>query len=143
MNKCQCVSAKQYLMRYKYINTTITDLFAQRSALLDIAYKVTTKTDGDVVSNSNVSDKVGTSVAKLVDLSKQIDNEIDLLYNVKQEIISSISKIYDDTLELLLTKRYINCKTFEQIAVEMNYTYQWVCALHGRALEKICKIINS
>jgi hypothetical protein len=35
----------------------------------------------------------------------------------------------------VLYKRYIECKRFELIAVEMNYDYDYVRKLHVKALE--------
>jgi hypothetical protein len=32
-------------------------------------------------------------------------------------------------------------KTWEQIACEMDISYQWVCKLHGRALQVIDKML--
>ena len=45
--------------------------------------------------------------------------------------------VFDKRLRTLLELRYINCMTFEQIAVAMSYSYKQVCRLHGKALLEI------
>ena len=47
-----------------------------------------------------------------------------------------IAKIVDE-LQTLLELRYLCFRTWEQIAVEMNYDLSWVHRLHNRALNKI------
>jgi len=41
-----------------------------------------------------------------------------------------------------LTYRYINGKTWEEIAVEMHYTYKWVHVLHGQALAEFENVLR-
>ncbi len=54
--------------------------------------------------------------------------------DLKQKITREIDSISNDEYRLLLTLRYLNYDTWEQIAVKMGYTYQWVHVLHSRAL---------
>lgn len=42
----------------------------------------------------------------------------------------------NETETCILRYRYIHGYTWERIAVTMDYSYQWVCELHGRALQK-------
>ena len=53
-----------------------------------------------------------------------------------------IEKLDDDVLKVILYKRYFRGCTFEQIAVEINYSWRWPCKLHGRALQKLNEIIR-
>lgn len=55
-------------------------------------------------------------------------------------IYREISQAIDDsdcneTEQCILRYRYIHGYTWERIAVIMEYSYQWVCELHGRALQ--------
>lgn len=56
------------------------------------------------------------------------------LYAYKAEAEERIEGIENDDYKLLLTLRYLRFKTFEEIAVEMGFTFQWICELHKRAL---------
>lgn len=75
--------------------------------------------------------------------SRIIDERIDELYAVKCEIFKAISRIEDGTLRTLLELRYLSFKTWEEIAVEMSYSYVHVVHnLHPQALKKIKELIE-
>lgn len=81
-------------------------------------------------------------MVQYVDLEKKIDERVDELHMVKVEILNAINTVPDCTLRTLLIERYINFKTWEQIAVNLNYTYRQTVRLHGRALEIIKDVIE-
>lgn len=72
----------------------------------------------------------------------EIDRQIDELVRVKTEILKAISRLTDGRYREILRLRYLDGKTFEQIAVEMCYSWRHVCTLHGRALLKMEVIVN-
>ena len=80
-------------------------------------------------------------IVSYVDFSKLIDKRIKELFDIKGEITSAISKLKNRRFRTILIKRYINFETFEQISVEMNYSYVHICRLHGEALEKMKDVI--
>lgn len=64
------------------------------------------------------------------------------------EIYSQISKAIEDSggteaEKCVLRYRYIHGYTWERIAVTMDYSYQWICELHGRALQKFIIPLDS
>lgn len=67
-----------------------------------------------------------------------------LLWSTRMDVIDTISKVTSATCHRLLTMRYVELKTWEQIAVDMHYTYQWVSdGLHDQALEMVEDILSS
>ena len=81
-------------------------------------------------------------------MQNEINRDIDRLVDVKREVMAVVDQL-DPTCIELLTKRYFDFKTWEQIAAEMGYSYQWVCGivngkpgLHIQALGKVQKIID-
>ena len=86
---------------------------------------------------TGTSDKVQSTIEKLEAQENKINQKVDLLYKVKEDIEKALYTVKDDTLRVLLRYRYINGLTWEKIAVNMHYTYQWVCKLHGEALRKL------
>lgn len=60
-----------------------------------------------------------------------------------QKRIATIEQIDDATEYDILYKRYVKHLTLQQVSEELNYTYEWICKLHGRALEKIQQIIET
>ena len=82
-------------------------------------------------------EKMCNAVDKIIEAKNRVSDELETLEATDREIIGTIDKITDWTLHTLLYERYINGKTWEQIAVQMNYTYRRVTQLHGKALSAV------
>jgi hypothetical protein len=91
---------------------------------------------------SGKCDRLGDISASVIDLIDEYAAEITELLTVKAEIKDVIDNVKDDKCRLLLEWRYLNLVTWERIAVEFNMTYQGVCKMHGRALKKVCELIE-
>ena len=74
---------------------------------------------------------------RVADYELLIDKKIDKLLEIKQEIIEAVNEVEDSTYRTLLLAYYVNCKTWEQVAEELNYNLRWIYRLHGRALQAI------
>ena len=57
------------------------------------------------------------------------------LEKVRDVIIGQIHNLHDDRYISVLFKRYVEIKSYELIAVEMNYSFDYVKELHRDALE--------
>lgn len=129
------MTAKEYLQQYKLLGSRINAKCEQLERLRELSTKVSAEQGSG--AHSGVSDRVGSIVAKICDTEAEINEMIDKLLGLRAEIEHTIAAVPDETLRQLLELRYINCKTFEQIAVEINYSYMHVCRLHGKALAQI------
>lgn len=76
----------------------------------------------------------------MIALEGQINTKIDEILKTKQRVEEVIQTVQDGTLQEALDRRYILRETWEQIAVHMNYTYQWTCSLYGKALKELIVI---
>lgn len=130
------MTAKQYLQQIKKINVVINCKQKELDSLNDLTQSITNSYKFDSVQSSGDKDKIGNAVAKMIDLQRSINEDIDRLVDLKREIMNKIETL-DGTYLDLLYKRYFEFKTWETIAVEIGYTYQWVCELHGKALQKL------
>ena len=74
---------------------------------------------------------------KVLEIDVEIKREIYELQTVRQEIRSALDQLEDENLKLLMEYRYIDGMTWEQVAVEMHYSYMQICRLHGKALKTI------
>ena len=75
------------------------------------------------------------ALARVYEFEEMIENRILALYTVKHEIHTEIDKITDPRYRTLLIHRYINLSNWERIAIEMNYSYDYVKKeLHSAAL---------
>ena len=134
------MTAKEYLSQYRYINININSKIAQQQRLRELATCVSPSSEGG--GHSGVSDKVGSIVAKIADLDAEISAEINKLVDVQRDIMQTIGKVDDERLRIILTERYINCWTFEQIADDIHYSYMQTFRLHGQALVAVQNVIE-
>jgi hypothetical protein len=130
------VTTKEWLNRAKNIDAEIGRLLREKRKAWERAVSVTSRLNANNVSGTKDPHKYDTLVA----YENLIDAKVDELYAVKQEIMAAINNVQDSTLRALLTERYINGKKWEQIAVELHYTYCHVVQnLHPSALNEIAK----
>ena len=129
------MTAKEYLSRYRRLNAYIDCKVEEVAQLRDLATRLTPTKMFD--HNGNTTDKVGRTVAKIVDLENEINSQIDELIIIREEIVKTIEQVQDERLRAILMKRYINGDKWEQIAVDMSIDLRFIYRLHGRALQKI------
>jgi len=82
------------------------------------------------------------TVSLIVALENEVLNDINRCVRLKKQIRLIINDIDDLKLKAILQKRYVELKTWHEIAVETNYTTRQVTNLHGQALavaEKVSK----
>lgn len=136
------MNAKEYLKQIKRYDTLINNKLEELQRLKDLSTKITTSLSLTKVQTSGNTSKIANSVEKLIDLQEEINDDIDKFIDLRTEVISNIDKIQNSDMCNVLYKRYLDLITWEQIAVDMHFTSQWVHKLHNRALKEIQEIID-
>lgn len=135
------MNAKEYLNRYRHINSYIDCKLEEIAQLRNKATRLSPTAMFD--RGGNVSDRVGRTAAKIVDLEREIDGEVDKLTEIRDEIANTISQIDDIDIRTVLEYRYINGWNWRRIAAKMQYSEDHVtCYLHRKALCQVEKIIK-
>lgn len=134
------MTAKEYLGQYRRLKTDIDSKTEQLEELRGLAESVSHSTGTEC--SGGTSDKVGKTVAKIVDLDNEISCQIEKLLELKGKIEGMIAKVDDPVLRQLLTLRYINGRKWEQISIDLNYSRMQIYRLHGNALEKVKNVIE-
>lgn len=137
------MTAKQFLSQARRIDKRIDNYVEEITQLLTLATKTTPSNAQERVQSSGTGDKVGDGAAKIADLQKEMDEWVDELLIKKEEIRKVIEQVDDTDCYDLLYKRYILYKKWEQIAVDKDITTMGVWKMHGRALKKVEKILES
>lgn len=94
-------------------------------------------TFGERVQGTKDPDKFTSGVAKIIELEKVIDADIDVLVDMKiqaREMIESLDNVID---KVVLYKHYFEGKTYEDIASEVYYSSRWVKKVHDDAIDKL------
>lgn len=126
------MTTKEWFSRGRRLDDHINSLLSTRDKLKASAESITPNYDGLVVDGTKDPHKYDGLVA----MEDMIDREIDRLYDIKQEILTVVLQMQDTRYRDVLTKRYIDGLSWEQIAVDMKYDYFYVKgALHGNALK--------
>ena len=128
--------AKESLSRYRWQNDRIN---AKLEQVAELRRKAQTVSSGssDGSHSSTPYDRIGEITARIVDLEREINEDIDRSIDVQREIRAAIARVTDERLQSLLEYKYINGYTLEEIAVRMDYSYPQICRLHGRALQSV------
>lgn len=130
------MKAKQYLRSLRlldiFINQKIKEMEGLEHSRVSLGSMDYSR---DRVQTSPEPDASYTHVVDhIADLQAEINREIDRYVDRKHRIINQIQGLEDHRYVDVLYKRYVEGKRLEVIAVESNYSYQYVRELHGRAL---------
>lgn len=132
------MNTKQWLSRGRGINREIDALLETKRQMYEQLISITSAPTGDVVSGTKDPHKFD----KLVELGDRIDRRIDELAGIKTEILDAINKLDDWRYREVLRSRYIDMKQFEQIAVDMHYSWRQIMRVHGSALQAMERVIE-
>lgn len=134
------MKAKAYLKQIEYMDAKINTRLEEVERLNALATKTTSVMGGERVQSSGSQQKMADCVTRIADLKAEINKEIDRFVKRKQEALKIMDEHCDPDCINLLYSRYFQYKAWEQIAVELNYTYKWVSGgLHQRALAQVQK----
>ena len=126
----------KYLSQYKYLNKEIDrkieSLEFWKNKILNI-----TSTLSDMPKSNKRSDTIATGIATINDIEEEINKEIDELIELRKEIEDKINAVDNPKLREILKCRYLDCKSWEEIAYKNNITWRHVYRLHEKALDEI------
>lgn len=136
-------AAKDFLKQVRLCDIHINNKLEEKARLQALALKITSSWSSEHVSGSGNQDKMGDAIAKITDLDREIDMEIDSFINKKRTVKAVIGKVDNPDQLDILYKRYIQYESFEQIANELNMSYRNVCNIHGKALQSVIELMKA
>lgn len=136
------MTAKQYLGQIERLDRMISNKTIEIQQVENQLYNIKSIMNDCKVQTSGSKDRLGDSVSKLVDLQNELSNLIDSYVAKRQEIIKIIEKVRETNRYDLLFKKYVEQKSFEQIACEMNYSLVHIKRIHKLALDEVNYIIK-
>lgn len=142
MTEMTVKEAKDYLLQIRLLDAQIDCMLSNVDSLRESLLRITPQLKQDVVTGGSSHDRMSSTIAKIVDLEKEINIKVDAYIDKKAQIIRMLEKVRNPDYLQLLQKRYIEYQSLEEIAAEKHYTYRWICELHGRALQTFAKILN-
>ena len=138
------MSAKKHLREIAILDRRIENRKKELEKLRDeILSPKPIRYDADLVKSGTPSDTMADAVAMYVDMEHEIDALIETLVTKRHKIVGEIERLEDPRYIQLLMLRYVEMKTFEEIACEMNYSYRQTTRLHGYALQAFDRCVLS
>lgn len=120
---------KEILKNYRILCEEITMLEKEIEDLLNRGVILT--------DEAGESDPTFTATVKITDLRKILQKQRDKCCSLRLEIERVINGLERPIERLLMRKRYIEGKRWQQIALEMNYSYRHITKMHERILASI------
>ena len=134
--------AKSYLMQVELYDTHINNKLEELARLKELTRHITSSIKDVPVSGGGNQDKLGSAIAKIVDLENEINEAVDAYIDKRREVGKTLELLEDADQVSVLHKRYFEYKAWEEIACEMHMTFRNVCYIHGRALQAVYVLLK-
>lgn len=129
------MTAKEYLCQFHILNLKIESYRRELNHLRYISSSLPgSKFDAMPGTHSNQS-RIEICVCKIIDLERQIEEEINKSITLQKEIHNLIEEMEDTQEKMILRLRYIESLKWEKIAEELNYSSVQVYRIHKKALK--------
>lgn len=130
------MTKKEWLSRARHIDKEIKALEEAKQGLYERATKSTATMNATGGTQGSYEPYKAEEYAIC---AAEIDRAEKRLQAVKIEVLAAINSIDDpdSTLRTILIEYYVSCKTWEQIAIDIGYSYRQTTRKHGEALTKI------
>ena len=127
---------KEKLRQHCWIMKNIKQLEDQLFEIETRATRITPCLKQDIVTGGLIQDKMGNYVAEMVEIKEKINQKLQPAYKLRKEIEDAI-EVLDEREKYLIRMKYINCMKWEDLAVDMGYTWRHMHKLHAKILKKL------
>lgn len=131
------MTAKEYLSQAFHIDQRISSKLSQVMRLREAATSCTATLSDMPRPDSSNQQRMADTICKIVDLEREINEDIDRLVALKAEARRAINAVSDPDQQLILELRYLCYKPWNEIMTELGYSEATIYRLHGEALKKI------
>lgn len=133
------MSAKEFLRSVRRMDELIDRKQRQLERLAELraqAESCTVALSPDKVQTSGRNSAENIMV-RIIDLQYEINADIDKYAELRKNAYRMIDSLDDSRYVGLLYRYYLEQKTWEEVAVEMKYSYRRIMQLHGYALNAL------
>lgn len=126
---------KDYLSKIRHIDS---DIRSRQSELDQLRQTIALKTStikSEVIQETRQG-AFDERYMKMIEQAEEINLKIDKLVDTKVRVSNEIDLMDDRVSRIILREKYINLKTFEEIAEILGYELSWIHRLHGKALKE-------
>ena len=135
------MTATEYLGQAYRLDQRINSKLQQVESLRSLTRKVTASYDGETVFHTRNVTSLEDTIFRLMEAEEELNRQIDEIVVLKMDISRMINRVRNESLRLILEKRYLCFLHWDQIAAEMHYSRRWVLKRHARAVEVVDKLM--
>ena len=136
------MDAKEFLSRAFFLEQRIQSKQEQIAALRSLASRVTISYGNEPVSHTRYVTSMQDTVEKILEAESELNRQIDELVDVKLEIGRVIDRVENIQFRLILEKRYLLFRPWDDIGDEMGYSARWVQIKRREALRAVQEILD-
>lgn len=129
------MNAKEELNQYRFKAKKAEEAREEYENFMTRATKMTASLSETTARTNKTSDKVGQNAVAMADLKTEWEKRWLEAERERLNIVDMIN-FMDEPYRTILMERYIHQKNFEEISVDLHYSYAWTTHLHGEALQK-------
>lgn len=137
------MTTKQYLNQIERLDRMIQNKLAEIYKLKTMSCSVSVSKDNDRVQTSADKDRLGSTVANIVDLEEETNALMTNFKERRNHIISQIDSMENTDYYHVLSLRYVGGNTFQSISNMTNWSMRQVFNIHGRALQEFEKLYGT
>lgn len=134
--------AKTYLQRYRAARTRYASLCREIDDLRESLTGTTVQLKDDIVTGGGSSDRLGATVARIVDMENALADEGAEVTAILEGVLAAIRSVKDETQRAVLTLRYVEGLNWWKISEQIHYEERQTYTIHGRALEAVNEWLN-
>lgn len=134
------MTAKEYLSQLLNLERLIEAKRLECERLDAMSKKVSSTLSDCKVESSHDNDKIAVIVIHVIELKKDISEQMKIYLELQEKISKEIDAIEDMRYRSLLIMRYITGLKFGEISEKMNYGTRWVLILHREALKEFDRL---
>ena len=130
---------KKRLLQYSDLQLERIQLEEQIESLREQLTSIHSQSFDGIAAPTGESDKIGEMIANLSNLQTLYIRESNQIMKEMIEL-EKLMNTLEPIERLMLRKRYVECKPWKQVCVEMNYSYRGILNVHSKALQKLRKV---
>lgn len=129
------MDVKTYLRQIQRYDKKVQYKLSELYRLKALSTSISAGANDDVrVQSSNSGGRLENSVIRIVALENEIDKLVMAYLSFNREIIDQIESMDDMNEYAVLYERYVEYKSFDEIASDLGYSRRQIDRLHGNAL---------
>ena len=130
------MTAKEYLMQAYRLNELIDSDIEELEHLRSLANRISSPNFGDRIQCTKTTDAPFVKyLDDIIDMEHKLHKELCELVVLKKHISESLEKVVNREERLILTFRYVNNYTWEDISARLHVSKRTVHRIHESALQ--------